>query len=119
MHVNRLTPTGHGLAVRVLLPSLQRALEVKRQNIFLKFCVNCAIIEIQQSQSWLESRLNLPVKVEKRYCTRGIKKSLTKVIIFYYATCIYYSGLSLQEVDKIWHQSSVYIKANTWRIFAS
>ena len=26
VHVKRLTPTGHGLAMRVLLPSLQRAL---------------------------------------------------------------------------------------------
>ena len=94
--------------MRVLLPSLQRASEAKRQNIILKFRINCAIVEIQQSQSyhkWLESRLQLLVKVEKRYC--GIRKGLTKVIIFYHATCIYLSGLSLQ-VDRIWRKSSVF-----------
>ena len=37
---------------------------------------------------------------------RDIKKSLT-VKIFYHATCIYFSGLSLQ-VEKIWCQSSVF-----------
>ena len=91
------------------MPSLQRALEAKRQNIILKFRINCAIVEIQQSQSyhkWLESRLQLLVKVEKRYC--GIRKGLTKVIIFYHATCIYFSGLSLQGVDRIWRKSSVF-----------
>ena len=46
-----LTLTGHGLAVRILLPSLQHALETKRQNILLKFCINFTIVEIQQSQS--------------------------------------------------------------------
>ena len=69
--------------MKVSLPSLQHALEVKRQNIILKFRINCAIVEIQQSRSyhkWLESRLQLLVKVEKRYC--GIKKGLMKVIIF-------------------------------------
>ena len=89
------------------MPSLQRALEAKRQNIILKFRINCAIVEIQQSQSyhkWLESRLQLLVKVEKRYC--GIRKGLTKVI-FYHATCIYFSGLTLQGVDSIWRKSSV------------
>ena len=49
--VKSLTLTGHGLAVRVLLPSLQRTLEAKSQNILLKFCINCAIVEIKQSQS--------------------------------------------------------------------
>ena len=91
------------------MPSLQCALEAKRQNIILKFCINCTIVEIQQSQSyhkWLESRLQLLVKVEKRYC--GIRKGLTKVIIFYHATCIYFSGLSLQGVDRIWRKYSVF-----------
>ena len=91
------------------MPSLQRALEAKRQNIILKFRINCAIVEIQQSQSyhkWLESRLQLLVKVEKRYCS--IRKDLTKVIIFYHATCIYFSGLSLRGVDRIWRKSSVF-----------
>ena len=91
------------------MPSLQRALEAKRQNIILKFRINCAIVEIQQSQSyhkWLESRLKLLVKVEKIYC--GIRKGLTKVIIFYHATCIYFSGLSLQGVDRIWRKSSIF-----------
>ena len=77
------------------MPSLQRALEAKRQNIILKFRINCAIVEIQQSESyhkWLESRLQLLVKVKKRYC--GIRKGLTKVMVFYHATCIYFSGLS-------------------------
>ena len=95
------------MAVRVLLPSLQHALEAKRQNI-LKVHINCAIVEIQQSQSyhkWLESRLQLLVKVEKRYC--GIRKGLTRVIIFYHTTCIYFSGLSL-KVDRIWRKSSVF-----------
>ena len=71
VHVKSLTLTGHGLAVRVLLPSLQCALETKRQNILLKFHINCTIVGIQQTQSyykWLGSRLNLLVKVEKRYC---------------------------------------------------
>ena len=47
----------------------------KKQSILLKCHIKCAIIEIQQSQSyykWLESRLHLLVKVEKRYC--GIKR---------------------------------------------
>ena len=91
------------------MPSLQRALEAKRLNIILKFRINCAIVEIQQSQSyhkWLESRLQLLVKVEKRYC--GTRKGLTKVTIFYHATCIYYSGLSLQGVDRIWRKSSIF-----------
>ena len=108
VHAKSLTLTGHGLALRVLLPSLQRALEAKRQNIILKFRINCAIVEIQQSQSyhkWLESRLKLLEKVKKRYC--GIRKRLTKVIIFYHATCIYSSRLSLQGVDRICHKSSV------------
>ena len=71
MHAKSLTPTGHGLAVRVLLPSLQCALETKRQNILLKFRIDCAIVGIQKSQSyhkWLGGRLNLLVKVEKKYC---------------------------------------------------
>ena len=91
------------------MPSLQRVLEAKRQNIILKLRINCAIVEIQQSQSyhkWLESRLQLLAKVEKRYC--GIRKDLTKVIIFYHVTCIYFSGLSLQRVDRIWHKFSVF-----------
>ena len=95
--------------MRILLPSLQRALEAKRQNIILKFRINCAIVEIQQSKSyhkWLESRLQLLVKVEKRYC--GIRKGLMKVIIFYHATCIYCSGLLLQGVDRIWRKSSIF-----------
>ena len=109
VHAKSLTLTGHGLAVRVLLPSLQRALEAKRQNITLKFHIYCAIVEIQQAQSyhkWLESRLQLLLKVEKRYC--GIRKGLTKLIIFYHATCIYFSGLSLQGIDRIWWKSSVF-----------
>ena len=56
MHVKSLTLTGHGLAIRVLLASLQHALEMKRQNILLKFFISCAVIEIQQSQiyhKWL------------------------------------------------------------------
>ena len=90
------------------MPLLQRDLEAKRKNIIPKFLINCAIVEIKQSQShhkWLESRLQLLVKVEKRY--GGIRKGLTKVIIFYHATCIYFSGLSLQ-VDGIWRKSSVF-----------
>ena len=43
VQVKRLTLTDHGLAVRVLLPSLRRTIE----NILLKFHINCAIIEIQ------------------------------------------------------------------------
>ena len=35
VHVKRLTLTGHGLAVRVLLLSLQHAIETKRQNIVI------------------------------------------------------------------------------------
>ena len=69
VHVKSLTLTGHGLAMGVLFPSLQCALEMKRQNILLKFHINCGIVEIQQSQSyhkWLETRLKLLVKVEKR-----------------------------------------------------
>ena len=31
-----------------------------------------------------------------------------KVIIFYHATCIYFSGLSLQGVNRIWRKSSVF-----------
>ena len=62
MHVKSLTLTGHGLAMKVLLPSLQYALEMKRQNILLKFHINCATVEIRQSQSyhkWFGSRLYL------------------------------------------------------------
>ena len=109
MHVKSLTLTGHGLAVRVLLPSLQHALEIKRQNILLKFCINCTIIEIQQPQiyhKWLESRLPLLVKVEERYCR--IKKGLTEVIIIYHVTCIYFSRLLLQAFERNWHKSSVF-----------
>ena len=71
MYVKSLTLIDHSLAVRVLLPSLQHPLEMKRENILLKFRINCAIVGIQQSQSyhkWVESRLHLLVKVEKRYC---------------------------------------------------
>ena len=46
MHVKTLILTDHGLAMRVLLPSLQCALETKRQNILLKFHINCAIVDI-------------------------------------------------------------------------
>ena len=95
--------------MRVSLPSLQRVLEAKRQSIILKFHINCAIVEIQQLQSyhkWLESRLQLLIKVEKRYC--GIWKGLTKVILFYQATCIYSGGLSLQRLDRIWRKSSIF-----------
>ena len=109
MHIKSLTLTGHGLAMRVLLASLQCGLEIKRQNIPLKFCINCVIVEIQQSQSyykWLESRPHLLVKVKKRFCS--IKKCLTKVIKFFHMTCIYYTGLLLQGVDKIWCQSTVF-----------
>ena len=71
--------------------------------------------------AWLESRLYLLVKVEKRSCS--IKKGLTKVMKFYHTTCIYFSGLLLQGVDTNWYQSSVFyifeIKANRWRIFTS
>ena len=72
----------------------------EKSNIVLKVCISCVIIEIQWSPSChksLESRLHLLVKVEKRYC--GIKKGLTKVIIFH-LTLIYLSGLLLQGVDK-------------------
>ena len=106
MHDKSLTLTGHGLAKRVLLASIQHALETKRQNIPLKFCINCVIVEIEQSQSWLESRLHLLVKVERRFCT--IKNGLTKVIKLYHTTCIYYTGLSLQGVDRIWCQSTIF-----------
>ena len=69
MHVKSLTLTGHGLALRVLLPLLQCALEAKRQNAILKFHIYCAIVEIQQSQSyhkWLESRLRILANLEKK-----------------------------------------------------
>ena len=101
-----LTLTGHGLAMRILLPSLQHALQTKSQNILLKFCINFTIVEIQQPQSyhkWLDSRLHLLAKVEKRYCS--IKG---KVIMFYHVTCIHYSRLLLQGVDRNWCQSSVF-----------
>ena len=87
VHVKSLALTGHGLAVRVLFPSLQCALEAKRQNIILKFRINCAIVAVQQSQSyhkWFKSRLQLLVKGEKRYC--GIKQVLTKVITLIFIT---------------------------------
>ena len=87
VHVKCLTLTGHGLAMRVLFPSLQRALEAKRQNILLKFHINCAIIEIQYSHTKYSLKADYIyyiVKVEKRYCS--IKKGLTKVIILYFIT---------------------------------
>ena len=31
-----------------------------------------------------------------------------KAIIFYYETCIYFSGLSLQGVNRNWCQSSIF-----------
>ena len=58
MHAKTLTLTGHGLAVKVSLPSLQRALEAKGQNIILKLRTNCAIVEIQQSQSYHKATTN-------------------------------------------------------------
>ena len=69
MHANSLTVTDHGLAMRVLLPSLQCALK----NIFPEFYLNnnyCTITEIYQAQSyhkWFETIINLLVKVGKRY----------------------------------------------------
>ena len=71
MHVKSLTLISHGLAMRILLPSLQHALEMKRQTIFLNFYINCAITKIQSYYKWLKSRKNLLVKVKKKYC--GIK----------------------------------------------
>ena len=44
-----LTVTDHGLAMRVLLPSLQCAPETKKLNIFPEFRLNCTIAEIHQS----------------------------------------------------------------------
>ena len=52
VHAKSLTVTDHGLAMRVLLPSLQCAPEMKRQNIFPEFRLDCTVAEIHQSQSY-------------------------------------------------------------------
>ena len=59
MHDDKsLTLTGHGLARRVLLASLQHALETKMQNIPLKFCINCVIGEIEVTKlAWEQTTL--------------------------------------------------------------
>ena len=71
MHAKRLTVTDHGLAMRVyclhysVLP--RRKGKILSQNFVL---ITDTIAEINQSQScykWFETRVNLLVKVGKRY----------------------------------------------------
>ena len=71
MDAKSLTLTGHGLAMRIILTSLQCAPETKRLSIFVKFHFNCIIAEIHVSQSyykWFETTVHLLVKIEKRPC---------------------------------------------------
>ena len=109
MDAKSLTLTNHGLAMRIILTSLQCAPETKRLNVFPKFRINCTIAEIHVSQSyykWFETTVHLLVKVEKRSC--GIWEGFAKVIPFYHVTCSNFSGFMLQGVDGNRRQSSVF-----------
>ena len=71
MHAKSWTLTGHGLAMRILLRSLQCAPETKKLNIFLEFHLNCTIAEIHQLRShykWFDTIVNLLLKVRERFC---------------------------------------------------
>ena len=70
MYAKSLTLTApSGLAVSVLLPSLQRALETKRQNILLKFRINCvanrcnSIVTKLPQMAWEQTKLTTELKL--------------------------------------------------------
>ena len=91
MHAKSLTLTNHGLALRVLPPLLQCAPEIKGKMFYQNLVLILQSLKFRSYRDsyykWFETRLNLLVNSDKRYCS--IKEGFTKVMgnIFYHSTC--------------------------------